>query len=402
MKITGLITEYNPFHNGHLYHIEKSKEITGADAVIVVMSGNFVQRGTPAVMPKHLRANSALCCGAALVLELPVCYATGSAEFFAYGAVSLLDKLGCVDSICFGSECGDLALLEKLAEIISTEPEEYKQFLSKYLKEGNSFPLARQKALRNYCRNEAVDAVLSEPNNILGMEYLKALQRLGSSIKPFTISRISSHYHDESLQDSFSSASAIRKRIADTGLDSLLGQIPPAALSLLYRYHQKSFPIDSNDFSLLLRYKLLTEDRLSLLTYADVSEELANRICNRLNDYKTFEQFCALLKTKEVTYSRISRALIHILLDIKKNDYREIEYARLLGFCKKEVFILSLIKEHAKIPLLSKLSGSLTLSAAASHMLEQDIFAANLYEAVASDKFKTSFVHEYTQKIVIH
>lgn len=403
MKIVGLIAEYNPFHNGHKFHIEKAKEITGSDAVIVVMSGNFVQRGTPAIMPKHLRTKAALKEGASLVLELPVCYATGSAEFFAQGAVSLLDKLGCVDSICFGSECGDITVLEELAKIIAEEPEEYKAFLNKYLKEGNSFPLARQKALKEYLHNDKMDSVLSEPNNILGIEYLKALYRLNSKIHPYTIQRISSHYHDEDLQETFSSASAIRKELADSGLENLRGQIPESGFSIWGERFQKRFPVFANDFSLLLKYKLLHETNTSLQNYADVSEELANRIMNCLNEYQNFEQFCELLKTKEVTYSRISRALIHVLLGIKNTHYTEIEYARILGFAKKDSGILSLIKNNGNITLVSKLAGNDmmdTLPKTAKEMLEKDIFASNLYESVVCDKFAAPFVHEYSQQIV--
>ena len=167
MRITGLIAEYNPFHNGHKYHIEQAKMITGADAVVVVMSGDFVQRGMPAILPKHVRAKAALEAGASLVLELPVCYATGSAEYFAYGAVLLLEKLGCVDSICFGSECGDMELLQKVANVLVDEPAEYREALNRFVRAGDSFPLARQKALTAYVSPE----VLSEPNNILGLPY---------------------------------------------------------------------------------------------------------------------------------------------------------------------------------------------------------------------------------------
>ncbi len=401
MKIVGLIAEYNPFHNGHQYHIAKAKEITGADAVIVVMSGDFVQRGMPAIMPKHLRAEAALNSGASLVLELPVCYATGSAEYFAYGAVSLLDKLGCIDSICFGSECGDIDTLEELAKIIAKEPEEYKIFLNQYLKEGNAFPLARQKALHDYLKNNDIDDVLSEPNNILGIEYLKALYRLNSGMKPYTITRVASHYHDNELQEKYSSASSIRKALSSTNFQNIQGQIPTAALDIMEACLHKRFPIYAKDLSLLLKYKLLGETRTSLQAYADVSEELANRIVNQLNAYKNFDQFCELLKTKEITYSRISRALIHILLCVKKEDYTDIEYARILGFCKKDVSVLSLIKECASITLISKLSASYDLSAHAHQMLEQDIFAANLYESVVTDKFGTDFIHEYSQAMII-
>lgn len=162
MKITGLITEYNPFHNGHKYHIEQTRKLTGADAIIVVMSGNFVQRGVPAILPKHMRVKATLQVGASLVLELPVCYATGSAEFFAHGAISLLDQLGCVNSICFGSECGDINLLQEVAHVICEEPPAFQETLQSYLKSGDSFPLARQKALKTYFPSETYDSILSQ------------------------------------------------------------------------------------------------------------------------------------------------------------------------------------------------------------------------------------------------
>ena len=402
MRIVGLVAEYNPFHNGHQYHIEKARAITNADAVIVVMSGNFVQRGTPAIMPKHLRAEASLRAGASLVIELPVCYATGSAEFFAHGAVSLLDKLGCVDHICFGSECGDIKVLQDLAKIIHEEPAGYKEYLNQYLRQGNAFPLARQKALQDYLCSDIVDVILAEPNNILGIEYLKALQRLNSKITPYTIQRISSHYHDEELQESYSSASAIRKEIAEKTFDhsDLENQIPDTSISLLKENFQKRYPVYANDFSILLKYKLLRETRNSLTEYADVSEELANRITNHLNQYLNFEQFCELLKTKEVTYSRISRALLHILLDIKKNDYTGIGYARVLGFRKDDTDVLSQIKKKASIPLLSKLTASKDLSFEANKMLNKDILASDLYESVITDKFETSFKNEYEQQII--
>ena len=183
MKIVGLITEYNPFHNGHKYHIEKAKEITGAEYVIAVMSGDFVQRGAPAVMPKHLRAEMALHGGCDMIIELPVRYATGSAEYFASGAISILDGLGCVDAICFGSECGDYASLEKIAKVLADEPDDYKLLLQNNLKAGYSFPVARQIALENYFHDDKLNAVIKEPNNILGIEYIKAMLSRNSSMK---------------------------------------------------------------------------------------------------------------------------------------------------------------------------------------------------------------------------
>jgi len=400
MKIVGLIAEYNPFHNGHKYHIEKAKELANADYAVIVMSGNFVQRGAPAIMPKHMRAEAALQSGADLVIELPVYYATGTAEQFAYGAVSLLDKLGCIDSICFGSECGDINLLSNVVRLLCDETDEYKDVLQAYLRSGMSFPLARQNALDKLYPNGNYGQILSEPNNILGIEYLKALYRLNSNIEPITIQREVSHYHDTELQEQFSSASALRSTITDANFAKLYGQIPSECMPSLEDGYQVRYPVYANDFSLLLKYKLLNETSMSLVEYADVSEELANRIYNRLNDYVSFDQFCELLKTKEITYTRISRALIHILLGVKKNDYQEIGYARVLGFRKNSSDLLAYIKKTSSLPLISKLSASDNFAEHAKKMLGIDVFASNLYESVVTEKFKTAFINEFKQSII--
>ena len=394
MKTVGIIAEYNPFHNGHEYHIEKAKEITGADAVVVIMSGNFVQRGAPAIMPKHIRANDALHCGASLVIELPVCYATGTAEQFAYGAISILSKLGCIDSICFGSECNDIRLLTGLADILVEEPEPYRTSLQTYLRSGMSYPQARQEAIASYTSNQSIASILSCPNNILGIEYLKALKRLNSTIIPYTIQRMDSSYHDRELAKNYSSATAIRAYIESGDWNSIQEHVP------CNDFATYKFPITSNDFSLLLRYCLLNHSNETLTAYADVSEELANRIYNQLNNFQSFNQFCELLKTKEITYTRISRALIHVLLNIKKESYQEIEYARVLGFHSEKAKLLTQIKQQHLISIVTKRTNQEQLSRSAQDMLSQDIFAANLYHSVLSQKFNQPFKNEYEHPII--
>ena len=412
MKIVGLITEYNPFHNGHLYHIEKAKEITGADFVIVVMSGNYVQRGAPAIMPKHLRAEVALEAGVDILMELPVCYAVGSAEYFAAGAIDLLEQLGCVDSICFGSECGDYGLLARIAHILADEPEGYKQSLKEALKTGRSFPLARQIALKEYLQDDTLDLVLEQPNNILGIEYIKALYQRHSSMKSYTIKRMVSGYHDSDLSSSYSSASAIRRLLSFTSqsvmlvLSRLEGQVPPSCIRMLEETHHSRYPVYTNDFSLLLKYRLLTETRQTLTTYLDISEELANRIINNANDFISFDQFSDQLKTRDMTLSRICRCLFHILLNIRTEDllaYQQAgycQYARILGFRKDARRLLTLLKNSSNVPLITKLTQTEKLSATGLSMLKTDIFAANLYESLITNKYKMPFINEYQQQIL--
>ena len=394
MRTVGLITEYNPFHNGHQYHIEQAKAQTGADTVVVVMSGDFVQRGEPAIMPKHLRAEAALKCGADLVIELPLCYATGSAEQFAFGAVSLFEKLGVVDSICFGSECGDLETLSDIANILSNESEEYKITLQKYLRSGDSFPLAREKTIKELFPDKNYSQILSEPNNILGIEYIKALLKLNSNIKPVTIQRSGAHYHDDELNQLFSSATAIRHSLNANALEDLQSEVPTTMYDLMQKEYGKSFPIYPNDFSLLLKYRLLNETKESLRDYADVSEELANRIMNLKNEFVSFEQFCELLKTKELTYARISRALLHILLKYKNTDLHDICYARVLGFRTDATGIMSEIKWKSCIPLVTK------LTAFEHPMLELEVYASHIYHSILTDKYGTLFKNEYERPIL--
>lgn len=410
MKIVGVITEYNPFHNGHLYHIEKAKEITGADAVVAVMSGNFVQRGAPAIMPKHLRTEIALKAGASVVFELPVCYATGSAEFFAEGAVSLLHNLGCIDSICFGSECGDIASLKTIAQILLDEPDEYKSILQTELKKGLSFPKARQNALIQYLNDDAYLHILEHPNNILGIEYIKALLKRASSINAFTIKRTQANYHSDTLDTQYSSASAIRKLLMNSYIDeatkTLKSQVPKSCINILENAYQVRYPVYANDFSLLLKYKLLSETKESLIEYMDISEDLANRIFNRRNDFIDFEQFCDLLKSREITYARISRGLMHILLNIKKSDllaysdFGHCQYGHILGFRKDSALVLREFKKSSSVSLITKLTQTEGLSDVGLNMLKQDIFASDLYESVMTNKFKTPFINEYTQSLV--
>ena len=388
MKTVGLITEYNPFHNGHLYHIEKAKELTGAARVIVIMSGDYVQRGTPAVLSKHSRAHMALLNGASVVLELPVCYSCASAEFFAKGAVSVLDGLGCIDALCFGSECGNLEHLTSIAHLLSAEPETYRHHLQSSLKNGMSFPAARCHALE---------------------------KMTGDAYVPFTLKREFSGYHDTELHDCSSSASAIRKVLMNIPASPYLPknisaqlseQLPPGSLSIIQNEWNFSCPVEADDFSLLLKYRLLSEPHESLCKYQDVSEELSNRIIRNRNQFRSFGQFCTLLKTKELTYSRISRSLLHILLSITTEDMHAYQdnscsYARILGFRKEHTDVLRAMKDHASIPIITKLGKSASLlSPEASRMLNQTSFASDLYESVISDKFGIPFTSEQQKQII--
>ena len=416
MRVASIISEYNPFHEGHKYHMENTKKITNSDFIIVVMSGDFTQRGTPAIIDKYARTKQALLNGADLVLELPVSFATASAEGFAFGAVSILDKLGVVDSLVFGSECGDIDCIKKVADFLTDESPEYRERLQFYLKQGLSFPKARASILQNFFPDLGND-FLSSSNNILGIEYCRALKHFNSSITPMTITRKDNLYNDEELAEvgKLSSATAIRKvLIKDSVSDisdaffNLALHMPENSLHILKEYWNISTPISSNDFSLVLKYKLLLETRETLIQYLDITSDLADRIYNNLNAYKDFDSFCDLLKTKELTYTRIARSLLHIMLDIKKSSYDMIknvdygQYARILGFRKDASPLLHEIKEHSSIPLISKLSDSVKeLDSVALSLLKKDIQAAHIYESIVSDKFKQNYKNEFQRQLII-
>lgn len=414
MKTVGIIAEYNPFHNGHLYQLEEAKKLTGADAAVVVLSGDFTQRGTPALIDKYARCEMALRCGADLVIELPVCFATGSAEYFAKGAVSILDSLS-VDALCFGSECGDIDALNRVADILAKEPESYRYSLRENLKLGMSFPAARSLALKScFTTPDAPDAVaiaglLQSPNNILGVEYLKALKRRGSSMEVHTVVRKGAGYLEQGLKSGTNcSALAIRQALYDSSDTGRFQSFMPAeALSVLSRELSGGYPVIANDFSSMLFYRLLFLKEEGYTAFADVSEALSDKISRNLEQYLSFSQFCEeILKSKNLTYTRLSRSLMHILLDIRQKDLEEYGaagdalYARILGFRKSSQPLFSTL--GTGLPLLSKLADSeKLLSPLAKRQLSTDIFAAHLYDSIVAQKTGRPIQNEYRRQIVL-
>lgn len=415
MKVVGLITEYNPFHNGHKYHIEEAKKLTGADYVVVVMSGNFVQRGTPAITDKYIRCEMALANGADLVIELPVVFSTASAEFFSYGAVRILDSLGIIDSICFGSECGDITLLEEVASLLCNEPDSYQILLNELLKKGLSFPAAREQALCTYMEQEHpernhnnIQAVVSSPNNILGIEYIKALKRLHSPIKAATLQRVSANYHDTEVTSNISSATAIRKSMLTTEeLACFLHAIPNTIHELVKQAYQKVMPITEDEISTLVFYKLLYTPKEDLCNFSDFNEDLAQRIKNCLPEYQNYSDFCDLLKTKNLTHARISRCLIHVLLDITKDTLQTAMldtscYIRILGMKKDSSFLLREAKKTCSVPIITKVgTAKQQLGEEAYLLFQKDLLASHLYNQLILEKFKYQQKDEYRIGIVL-
>ncbi len=411
MKTVGIIAEYNPFHNGHAYQIREAKQLTGADYCIVVMSGDFVQRGVPAIMDKYLRARSALENGADLVLELPVCYAAASAEYFAAGAVSLLDRLGVADALCFGSECGDIRILSAFAEELLAESPAFQAHLKERMKAGETYPQARNHAL---CETApqltgSLD-VLQSPNNILGIEYLKALMRQKSRIEAHTLSRIGAGYHTACLDTSYSSARAIRESIeTNRGIGYVREQVPPSVFGVMEQAYGNAFPILPDDLSALLPYRLLLEQARGFTAYLDVDGAFSDRLCRLLPSYTDYASFCELLKTRNMTYTRVARNLLHILLDIRQEDvdaFRAedcVYYARMLGFREDAKPLLSAVKEHASIPLISRPADADRLIASPNglRIFACDIRASHIYSLLVQRKFGGAMRNEYQRQLVV-
>ncbi|MBQ6469520.1 MAG: nucleotidyltransferase family protein [Lachnospiraceae bacterium] len=344
MRTAAIIAECNPFHKGHEYLIRTAREQTGAERIIVLLSGDYVQRGIPAVTDRHVRAKMTLLGGADLVLSYPTRFATASAEAFAYHAVSMLDRLGCVDILVFGSESGDLEALRNAADFFAEENEEFQTKIKDSLKQGASFARARAEAAGEYGK------LVNSPNNILAVEYLKALKKIGSRMGPWTLKRYigeevkGNKASFESLSDkaeskhSFS-ASANRKLISENPhLSGIEKEIPTAVLEILKKDILENGTVKADDLSLLLQDRLLrAESSEDLLHYQDVTEELAAAAFRNRNQCVRFCSFSELLHTKNRTHSAVNRALLHIALDIPVLSIDETSYyTQILGFLKED------------------------------------------------------------------
>lgn len=402
MNVTGIVVEYNPLHNGHLYHINKTKALTGCDCLVAVMSGNFVQRGEPALVNKWVRTEMALKSGIDLVLELPFIYSVSSAEGFAFGAVSTLNSLGFISSICFGSEAEDIGLLKQIARILVCEPEEYKTILRSFLGDGISYPLARQRALIEYCKinnpelcsDKELSIVLSSSNNILGIEYLKAIYGLSSKITPLSIRRINNRYNESSLTGAISSATSIRKNIEDA---DIAYAVPDYVYNILQKERsQGRCPLTLSDFSDLILYKLRNSKPSDIENLLDVGEGLENKIIKGAEYSSNIDELISYIKNKRFTTTRIQRILLYALFDVTKDAKEKIKspvkYIRVLGFNERGKMLLREAKETSSIPIITNPSQK------DSKLLEYDIKSTDIYvlgyknpmSKSAKQDFKTS------------
>lgn len=402
MKVVGLITEYNPFHNGHKYHLEKSKELTNSEYSVAVMSGNFLQRGEPAIVDKWTRAKMAVESEVDLVLELPTFYSCQSAEYFGYGAVKLLDSLGVVDNICFGSEHGEIDILFKIAKVILNEPKTFVNHLKVSLSEGNPFHKARSYALREYFKNDTtvdndlIEKVISSPNNILGIEYLKALIKINSNIKPYTLKRITNQYNQKSLSGSISSATAIRNEITKRGLSYIKEAVPISTFDFLMNFKNEFGKFNNIDnYNQTLLYLIKTQSNKILEeSIVDFEKGLSNRIVKCSNSYNDINDILKCIKTKRYAYTRLQRSLIHILLGMDSDTFKNIyesgpQYIRVLGMNKKGIELLHIIKNKNNLPILTKFSDIKKYNSNSfNYMINLDKKATDIYYLFAHESKK--------------
>ena len=377
MKIAGIIAEYNPFHEGHAYQIQKAKEQCGAEFAVVVMNGDFVQRGEPAIFDKYTRTKEALLGGADLIFELPVRFGLSSAGDFAMGGVLALNALPFVTHLCFGTETGDLTPLLQAATFLCDEPDSYRTRVKHFVKQGILYPKARSLALA--AESGLPTETWDSPNNILGLEYCVALQKLHSKIKPFTIRREGQGYHDNdtpALSD-FPSATFLREKIRKAG--------EKENLSL-------------SDFSSLIGYSLLTAKDLCRIK--DITPDLSDRIRNELPKYREINEFVKTIKNPSLTTGRIKRSFFQCLFDIEKEE-PVMPYLRVLGM-KKEASSLLSQKENASCQILTKLAFDVPkMDDTAKKLFAKDLLASDLYRQVFCHKYNQTLPNEYQHSPIV-
>lgn len=406
-KVLGIISEYNPFHNGHLYHLIKSKKITNAEYTIAVVGGNFTQRGNASLLDKWSKTEMALLNGIDLVIELPLLYSISSAENFAEGAIKILDSLQIVDTISFGTETSDINILDRFADILYNEPKEYKALLSHELSKGMSYPKARENALMLYLNDiRRFAPILSSPNNILGIEYLKALKKYRSTITPLSIQRIKSGYNDINFSGNIASATAIRNLILNHEYKDLNKILPISSYSILKENIKKGHIVrDISNFDKIVLYKLRSMSIEEISNLPDVSEGLEYSIKKAADSCNTIYELINIVNSKRYTKTRLQRILLYALLNVTKKDIqiskKVMPYIRILGFNEKGKYIVSQISRNKnKLNLITSVKkfNDQNTNKNLQLMLKKDINATNTYTLGFENDSWSNL--DYTQKII--
>ena len=411
-RVLGIIAEYNPFHNGHMYHLQKAKEQSGAQYCICVMSGNFVQRGNTSIVNKWKKAEMALLNGVDLVIELPTIYSVASAEGFSLGAIKLLNNLKIVDAISFGTETSDFAALNNISSIVNEEPMKYKSILNSELKKGLSFPKARENALMLYLNdNKRYDNILNTPNNILAIEYLKALKKIKSTIQPIPVKREKVYYNDNVIVDEFASATAIRKLLKNEEFSEIRKVVPKSTYQILEKETELgNVVLDLSRYEKEIIYNLRRMTISEIAELPDVNEGLEHSLKNAANYSNDITNLINIVKTKRYTVTRIQRILICALLGITKRDVgmakKTEPYIRVLGFNEKGKELISRInKQNPKATVITSVkkfqdkNNNNKNSKIYKRLLDIDIFSTNVYTMACKSESLANL--DYTKNMVI-
>ena len=402
MKIVGVVAEYNPFHNGHERHLRLSRKQTDAQKAVVVMSGTYVQRGEPALFDKYSRADAALRHGADLVAALPAPFSTGAARTFAEAAISYLDRFGFITDLSFGAECEDLSLLLSVARLLADEPAAYKEALRDFLREGKTYAAGMAAAVGEVLGPTAARC-LDGPNNLLGIEYLRALRLRDSAMTPLLVQRNVPYTETDLDTDGFfASAGTLRKAFSSGQKEKALLFVPPD----LREEYDCQTPLFPDDFSGQLLYRLFgpgQEEQYS--EYEDISADLENRLQKEKKQFRSFSSFIACLKTRQVTHARIARALLHLLLDIRKEDIQKAKNAdygqgiHILAAKKEALFLLGQMKDIQ--PIVRLKSDTASLDAISARILELERHATDLAEIIRAGKSGKPQTLEYQRKFLV-
>lgn len=397
MKISGIICEYNPFHNGHLYHIRETKK-NGATHIVAVMSGNFVQRGDTAIIDKLERAKQAVRSGADLVIELPVQYCLSSAENFAAGAVWLLNSLGVVEELSFGSECGDVELLQKALDTVELTAMAHGEEIRRIMEKGYTYPRALNSVINGTDPDMAT--IIAEPNNLLAIEYMRALKRFSCTMKPFTVKRVNAPHDGADPVNGYASASYIRELIAsERGALSIGEYTTPLWTEAVNSAIRNGETASLSRLERVLLYKLRSSSVDEIAAISDVGQGLENRIFGA-RMAGSLDELLFTVKTKRYTMARIRRIMLSLLIGITKDDMKQLPpYGRILAFNERGAEILAQAKSSAKIPYASSIAKLSQLSDTAERFAELEIRASDVYGLAL--KTVTSAQKDYRAKIMI-
>lgn len=404
-KGLGIIAEYNPFHNGHLYHIQNAKEQANADYVIAIMTGNFTQRGSTSIINKWEKTKMALYGGVDLIIELPTLYSISSAENFASGAIKILDELGIVDSISFGMEASNLSLLNNIANILYSENSKYQAFLKKELDKGNSFPRARQHAIMNFIGNDKrYENIMQGSNNILAIEYLKALKRQRSKLNPIGIQRQKVFYNSNKIIDEYASSTGIRQLLLNNNISEIAKVVPSTTFSILMENIKNgTYTNDLNDFSSELIYKLRSMDANDFKKLPDVSEGLENSFISASGKTNNIINLINTIRSKRYTQTRIQRILLYSLLGITRKDIEMSKtikpYIRVLGCSRQGQKLLSSINKKCTVITSVKKFENKNLNKKYKRMLDIDKYATDIYTIGYKNNSKCNL--DYTNGIIL-